>query len=59
MSDSQSVVANGLIGRTAGMVRLSLESPGRPAELPTEFGEPSSPCPSWNGKQIVYIARRP
>lgn len=58
MPDSKSVVANGAIGRNVGMVRLSLESPGRPIDLRTEFAEPSSPCCSWDGQQIVFIARR-
>jgi Tol biopolymer transport system component len=59
MADGKSLVANGLIGRKQGMVRLSLDTPGEPAELGTEFDEPRSPCPSWDGKRIVFIARRP
>ncbi len=59
MADSKSVVANGLNGRKVGMVRLSLDAPGQPTELSTEFAEPNSPCCSWDGKQIVFIARRP
>jgi Tol biopolymer transport system component len=59
MPDSQSMVANGMIGRKAAMVRLTLDSPGQPTDLRTEFDDPSSPCPSWNGKQLIFIAKRP
>ncbi len=59
MADSTSVVANGLIGRRRRMVRLSLDAPGEPTELTTEFEEPISPCCSWDGKQIVFIAKTP
>jgi Tol biopolymer transport system component len=59
MPDNQSLVANGVIRRNVGMVRLSLDTPGRPAEFSTEFDEPVSPCCSWDGKLIVFIARRP
>jgi Tol biopolymer transport system component len=58
-ADSKSVVANGLIGRKFGMVRLSLDAPGLPAPLQTEFEESNSPCCSWDGKQIVFVAKRP
>jgi Tol biopolymer transport system component len=59
MPDGKSVVANGVVGRKAGMVRLSLDAPGRPEELATGFEEPFSPCCSRDGKQIIFIARRP
>lgn len=59
MPDSKTVVANGVIGEKFGMVRLSLDAPDQPAELSTEYTEPHSPCCSWDGKQIVYIAKRP
>ena len=59
MPDGKSVVANGVIGGKAGMVRLSLDAPERPEELATEFEKPFSPCCSWDGKQIIFIARRP
>jgi dipeptidyl aminopeptidase/acylaminoacyl peptidase len=59
MSDSKSVVANGAIGRKRSMVRLSLDAPGEATELSTEFDEPISPCCSWDGKLIVFIAKRP
>ena len=59
MADSKSVVANGVIGPKTGMVRLSLDAPGQATELSTEYDEPHSPCWSWDGKQIVYVAKKP
>jgi Tol biopolymer transport system component len=59
MPDSKTVVADGLIGSKPRMVRLSLDVPGRPMEVSTEYDDPQSPCSSWDGKQIVYIAKRP
>jgi hypothetical protein len=59
MPDSKSVVDNGYVGRKGGIVRLLLSAPGRPTEVSTEFAEPTSPCCSWDGKQIVFIAKRP
>lgn len=59
MADSKSVVANGVIGEKVGMVCLSLDAPGQPTELSTEYDEPISPSCSWDGKQIVFIAKRP
>ena len=59
MPDSKSVVANGVIGRKLGMVRLALDAPDQATELSTDFDEPSSPCPSGDGTQIIFVARRP
>jgi Tol biopolymer transport system component len=59
MADSKSVVTNGVIGRESGMVRLSLDAPGSSTKLSTEFDEPFSPCCSWDGKEIIFIAKRP
>jgi TolB protein len=59
MPDGKSVVANGTVKGKVGMVRLSLDAPDRPEELATEFDKPFSPCCSRDGKQIVFIARRP
>jgi Tol biopolymer transport system component len=59
MPDGKSVVANGVVGGKVGMVRFSLDAPGKPQELATEFEEPFSPCCSRDGKQIIFIARRP
>lgn len=59
LPDGKSVVSNGPIGRKITMVRLSLNAPGRPVEVPTEFEEPFSPCCSSDGKEIVFIARKP
>jgi dipeptidyl aminopeptidase/acylaminoacyl peptidase len=59
MPDSKSVVANGIVRAKDGIVRLSLDTPGKPEELATEFEEPFSPCCSRDGKQIIFIARRP
>jgi hypothetical protein len=41
------------------MVRLYLDAPGRPTELKTEFDVAISPSGSWDGTQIIFIARRP
>ena len=59
MPDSKTLVANGVIGDKVGMIRLSLDAPERVEELATEFERPSSPCCSWDGKQVIFIARRP
>lgn len=59
MPDSRAVVCNGVVGQEIGMVRLTLGGRGRPSELPTEFDDPSSPCCSQDGQQVVFIARRP
>ena len=50
MPDGKSVVANGTVKGKSGMVRLSLDAPGWPEELATEFDQPFSPCCSWDGK---------
>lgn len=59
LPDSESVIANGMIRRAPGMVRFWLGGKQEPSPLPTEFERPSSPCPSYDGKDLVYIARRP
>jgi hypothetical protein len=59
MPDSKSVVANGLVGGRDCMVRLSLDAPERPVKLATQFEDPFSPCCSGDGKQIIFIAKRP
>ena len=59
MPDGKSVVANGTVEGKAGMIRLSLDAPEKPEELATEFEKPFSPCCSRDGKQIIFIARRP
>jgi Tol biopolymer transport system component len=59
MADSKAVVANGVIAGKIGMVRLALDAPGQPTELSTEYDDPSSPFCSSDGKQVVYIAKRP
>jgi hypothetical protein len=56
--DSKSLVANGIIEGRECMVRFSSDAPGRPQESATEFARPSSPCCSWDGKQMIFIARR-
>jgi len=57
--DSKSVVANGVNGRDWVMVRCSLIFPGNVTEQSTEYKQPSSPATSWDGKEIVFIARKP
>jgi Tol biopolymer transport system component len=60
-SDSKFVVANGKIrdSRERQIVRMQLNTPDKPTELFTEFDEPSSPCCSWDGKDLVFIAQKP
>jgi Tol biopolymer transport system component len=59
MPDNKSVVANGFTGRKPAMVRLSLTIPRKVIEQSTEYEAPSSPSVSWDGKEIIFIARRP
>lgn len=60
-SDSKSVVANGRVrsGPKRQIVRMRLNAAGKPTELSTEFDEPFSPCCSWDGKDLLFIARMP
>ena len=57
--DSKSVVCNGVVGREMRMVKLYLDKPFRQTELTTEFAEPFSPSCSADGKDLVFIAKRP
>jgi hypothetical protein len=59
MPDSKSVVTNGVNGRTRVMVRLSLNIPRKSIEESTGYEQPASPSISWDGKEIVFIARKP
>ena len=59
MPDSKSVVCNGGDGRDSRMVRLSLTIPRKMIEQSTEYEEPFSPAISWDGKEILFIARKP
>ncbi len=59
LPDSKSVVANGIIKRAPRLVRFWLGGKRKPTEISTEFDDPFSPCGSWDGKEIVYIAKRP
>ena len=59
MPDNKSAVANGLIGRERVMVRLSLTFPRKVIEQSTDYEAPFSPSISWDGKEIIFIARRP
>jgi dipeptidyl aminopeptidase/acylaminoacyl peptidase len=59
MPDSKTVVTNGVNGRDAVMVRLSLTFPKRFVQQSTDYEDPSSPCISWDGKEIIFIARKP
>ncbi len=58
MPDNKSAVANGLIGRERVMVRLSLTVPRTVIEQSTEYEAPFSPSISWDGKEIIFIAKR-
>ncbi len=57
--DSKSAVANGLIERAQVMVRMSLTHPRKVIEQSTEYEDPFSPSVSADGKEIIFIARRP
>ncbi len=59
MPDSRTVVTNGLDARRSVMVRLSLSTPRKVVEQSTDYEDPFSPSISWDGKEIVFIARRP
>ena len=59
LPDSMSAVANGLIGRERVMVRMSPTIPRKVIEQSTDYEAPFSPCVSWDGKEIIFIARRP
>jgi Tol biopolymer transport system component len=59
MPDNKTVVTNGVKGESEVMVRLALTFPKRFVEQTTEFEEPSSPCVSWDGKEIIFVAKKP
>ncbi len=57
--DSKTVVVNGWNGRKRVMVRLSLARPRKVVEETTDYEAPFSPSVSWDGKRILFIARKP
>ena len=57
--DSKSVVATRTHGRMRVLVRLTLADPTNAAEQSTEYEEPTAPFISWDGKEILFIARKP
>jgi WD40-like Beta Propeller Repeat len=59
MPDSKSIVANGLDGRDRVMVRMSLTIPRNVIKQSSEYEAPFSPSVSWDGKEILFIARTP
>jgi len=59
MPDNRTVVTNGLDARRPVMVRLSLNTPRKVVEQSTEYEDPFSPSISWDGKEIIFIAKRP
>ena len=59
MPDSKTVVTNGLNGQDQVMVRFSLATPRKVIEQSTEYEFPSSPSFSGDGKEILFIAKRP
>jgi Tol biopolymer transport system component len=59
MPDSKSVVSNGLNGRSRVMVRMSLTFPRKVIEQPSDYERPFSPSLSCDGKEILFIARKP
>ena len=59
MPDSKTVVTNGVNGRDRVMVRMSLTLPRKVIEQPSDYEDPFSPSISWDGKEILFIARRP
>ena len=58
MPDSKTAVANGLLGRERVMVRMSFIH-RKVIEQSTDYEAPFSPSVSWDGKEIIFIARRP
>ena len=48
---------NWVIGEKVGMVRLSLDAPGRPSELSTEYDEPHSPA-CFVGREADRLYRK-
>lgn len=59
LPDSKTVVCNGTDGQKSVMVRMSLKDPRKMIEQPSDYERPFSPSPSWNGKEIIFIARKP
>jgi Tol biopolymer transport system component len=58
-ADSKEVVCSTQENGARAMVRMSLNHPRRVIEQPSEYEEPFSPSISWDGKEILFIARRP
>jgi Tol biopolymer transport system component len=58
-ADGRAMVCNGLIGQEMRMVKLYLDKPFRQTELTTEFAGPFSPSLSLDGKDLLFIAKRP
>jgi hypothetical protein len=59
MSDSKSIVANGLDGGDRVMVRMSLTIARNVIKQSTQYEALFSPSVSWDGKEILLIARKP
>ncbi len=58
MPDGKAVVANGFIADDV-MVKLSAARPDEPpAQLFSQFEDASSPCPSSDGRFLVFISKR-
>jgi hypothetical protein len=59
MPDGKALVANGFVGHLA-MVKLAVEKADeRRNELFSQFEDAASPCPSSDGKYVVFTAKRP
>jgi Tol biopolymer transport system component len=58
MPDGKALVANGVAGRLA-MVKIAVEGPAPSRQLFSQFENASAPCPSSDGKYLVFIAKRP
>ncbi len=58
--DGKSLFANGLAGPDRiGMVQFTVRNHWTSDPYMPEFERPSSPCPSADGKLVVFIAKRP
>jgi Tol biopolymer transport system component len=59
-ADSKTLVCNGIVGpQTAGMVRLAADRSREPQAIFGDFRGGTSPCESFDGKTMVFIAERP
>jgi dipeptidyl aminopeptidase/acylaminoacyl peptidase len=58
MPDGKTLVANGFAGRLV-MVKFAVEGTAPSGQLFSQFEDASAPCPSSDGKYLVFVAKRP